>query len=219
MQIAFDIDGTLLVGELRKIHIMSFVRVLQGFGVEVSVDELPKYAGLIDFLIMKDLLESHGVKTHSELILELLGKLSEVFKEYVKEFHPEVELVPGAREFLEELSKKHRLLVITGNTPEIAKEKLKSAGLWHYFSGGVFGNIPVGSRKELGEIAVRKFGKIDWVFGDTPRDFDLAMHIDARCVLLATTHSKEELEGLGAELVIKDYLDPRLRELFNLSST
>ena len=96
--------------------------------------------------------------------------------------------------------------------------KLRAFGLDRFidFDIGAYGSDHH-DREELVPIALAKaeakhggpFRPEDTlVIGDTPRDFECAKAGGARCVLVATGgFARDELEGLGADVVLDDLSD------------
>jgi phosphoglycolate phosphatase-like HAD superfamily hydrolase len=103
-------------------------------------------------------------------------------------------LAPGVGELLATLAARpgeFRLALLTGNLEPIARRKLASAGIGHYFEpgqGGFGSDHP--SRAQLPGIARARAG--DWprertvVIGDTPRDIACARADDVRVAAVAT---------------------------------
>src|SRR5512133_2077381 len=92
--------------------------------------------------------------------------------------------LPGVRTLLEMLREMGVLLgLITGNVPEIARDKLETTRLEEFFSFGAFGSEG-DERRVLPPLAVSRAEAIAgtsldprrvFVIGDTPRDVDAAV--------------------------------------------
>ena len=103
-------------------------------------------------------------------------------------------VAPGAAEALAALAadpERYRLALVTGNLEPVARRKLASAGIGHYFAAGQGGfGSDSESRAELPAIARARAG--GWarertvVIGDTPRDIACARADGVRVVAVAT---------------------------------
>ncbi len=213
MLIAFDIDGTLIdFSSVEKAHhgsLMKAVEIIKGKGIKI--ENVP---GVTDYMLIKAACKRVGIEIAVDdwkKIFETAGKL------FRKEFRGRPKLIKGVKNFLTALKEQgHELILITGNLEEIAKHKLKLAGLWDFFSGGVFGDVIADERAELGKIAMAEYGRIDWVFGDTPHDIALARAIKAKAAVITTTYPEETLRKFAPEVIGRDYTDPRLLRAFDL---
>ena len=107
---------------------------------------------------------------------------------------------------------------MTGNIRPGAAVKLGAFGLdrWLDLEIGAYGSDHA-DRNQLVPLAVERaaarhghgFGPDEvWVVGDTPKDLGCAQAGGVRCLLVATgSHPIEELETLGADLVLPDLSD------------
>lgn len=143
---------------------------------------------------------------------EAMEVMAEYFEKEMK--NNKVEILPGAKDFLEELDKNKILMgVVTGNLERIARVKLKSAGLNEYIKLGGFGSDHI-SRIELVKLAIKRaeenFGfKLDnnvFSIGDAPSDMKAGKEGGAfKCIGITTgIFSKEQLKEAGADFVFEN---------------
>ena len=103
-------------------------------------------------------------------------------------------VAPGVPEALDALAAEpavYRLALVTGNLEAVARRKLASAGLGHYFAAGQGGfGSDAEDRGELPAVARARAG--GWarertvVIGDTPRDIACARVDRVRVIAVAT---------------------------------
>ena len=97
------------------------------------------------------------------------------------------EAAPGAAETLEELSRRARIALMTGNPEPIARARMERLALSPYFppGQGAFG-CDAEHRVDLIRIARERAGDVPagetWTVGDTPRDVEGAHAAGVRCV-------------------------------------
>ena len=92
------------------------------------------------------------------------------------------------------------------NCQKTAELKLLAADLSDLFPTleGYFGDAAV-SKTELAHAARIDCDAPLLVIGDSPKDLEAAVAIDASCILVATgSDSYEELRALGADVVLRD---------------
>ena len=176
-------------------------------------------AGRTDAWILSDTAEAHGIPADSP-------QLASFRETYLRHLALELEkpgstrkgLMPGVRELLDALVSRDDvyLALLTGNYESGARLKLEYFDLWKYFSCGAFGdaaphrNVLVPRALEAvaacGGPAFTAGDTI--VIGDTPLDIDCAAHVGARSLATATgSHSVEQLQAAGANVVLKDLGD------------
>jgi phosphoglycolate phosphatase len=205
----WDIDGTLLrstvQGGYRKYFAATMKKVFGSAGVLEEI--IP--SGMTDTQIMYEALRAEGFTP--EQIFAVKDRLLETFKVEMSAVLAEggepYEILPGAREILEETDQNPRFVnaLLTGNLSVAAEIKLKSVGLWHFFANApnAFGEVSH-DRSELAIEAGKLFRKaydFDFdpqqfiVIGDTPNDIAAAMSFGARVVAVATgrNQSREKL--------------------------
>lgn len=217
----FDIDGTLVKGN--KAHLDAFNYVFRTFFnvKEANIKEI-EHPGLTDELIIKIIMKRHGIEVKT--IEEKIDKAKELM---IRQFELNlsknpVSIIPGVKEFLDEVKEENILGLITGNLEGIAKIKMSSVDLWHYFSIGGFGSDDT-DRARLLKIAIKraercsnlKFNRENiYVFGDTWRDIEAAKKLNLRVIGIAGgDYTEDILKDSGAIRVYKDFLDiKKIRE-------
>ena len=210
--ILFDIDGTLL--RSGPLHHEAFLHAIKNvFGKDFKGD--PHVAGLTDPLILSMFLREMG--TPDAVIQQRMPELLQACEDYyVKKFiKSSVEILPGVKELLKSLHQAGAtLMLVTGNLEPIAKAKLESLDIYHYFSGGGFGSDPHSVRSELVTLAITKAGfekNINDVYltGDTPRDVKAAQEGGVTHIIAVATgtYTASELKDSGAETALESFED------------
>lgn len=214
----FDVDGTLVRTEGSSRHNRAFKAAFrQVFGADCSF--VPGMHGMPDlqiFMVLsKDLDIVNG--RHRELAESACRALVEIYAT-PDETDGTYEALPGTRSLLEKLRAAGVILgLVTGNPPEIARDKLTATGLAEFFSFGAFGT-EAEERGALPPMALERAERLAgsrmdpekvFIIGDTPRDVACALDNGYRAIAVATGHvSVADLLGTGAELVLPDLLDP-----------
>ena len=162
----------------------------------VQLDALPvEAAGRTDAAIARDLLRRAGVEDST--IDARAGEVVRAAAEAYEELCPadlSQYIAPGVPEALDALAaepERYRLALVTGNIEPVARRKLASAGIGHYFAAGQGGfGSDSEHRGELPAVARARAG--GWprertvVIGDTPRDIACARVDGVRVVAVAT---------------------------------
>jgi len=210
--ILFDIDKT-LVGSCAcaiEAHTKAFKKV---YGVDTSINIID-HSGMTERKVVLEVLKKNRLdeKTIMSKMEECTKAINEAFeKAFVNE---RLEVMPGVRGLLAELDKQDVLLgLVTGNTEDRAKLKLKKVGLGHYFKVGGFGDEAI-ERIELIQTAIKKakelgfeFSKV-FVIGDTPRDILAGKELGVITIGVGTgKFSEQELKQVGADFAFKDLTD------------
>jgi phosphoglycolate phosphatase len=162
----------------------------------VELDGVPvEAAGRTDAAIARDLLRSAGIAD-----ADIDARAGDVAAAAVAAFEelcpPDLStyVAPGVEEALEALAGEpasYRLALLTGNLEPVARRKLASAGIGHYFAAGEGGfGSDAEDRAALPAVARRRAGR--WprertvVIGDTPRDIACARADRVRVIAVAT---------------------------------
>jgi phosphoglycolate phosphatase-like HAD superfamily hydrolase len=152
-------------------------------------------AGRTDAAIARDLLRHAGVP--EDRIDARAGAVADAVAATYEELCPpdlSAFLAPGVPETLAALAAQpeaYRLALVTGNLERVARRKLASAGIGHYFAAGQGGfGSDAEDRGALPAVARARAG--GWprertvVIGDTPRDIACARVDRVRVVAVAT---------------------------------
>ncbi|MBB4663287.1 HAD family hydrolase [Conexibacter arvalis] len=236
----FDIDGTLLAGAteahaaalvsaLREVHGLPAVRSTRDLGIDPSGRTDPEIARLI--LLAHDV-SAERIDARADAVREACCA------EYARTCPPDLSafVIPGVPELLARLAGREeelRLALVTGNYEPVARVKLRSAGVGHWFASGQGGfgsdsedrtDLPGVARARAGG-AVARAGRAEAgagsegadrsahprdrtvVIGDTPRDVACAHADGVRCIAVTTGRfSAAEFEAAGADAVASDAL-------------
>ena len=156
---------------------------------------LVEAAGRTDAAIARDLLRHAGIADAA-----IDSRAAEVARAAVAAYEqlcpPDLSryVAPGVHEALEALATepdRYRLALVTGNLEPVARRKLASAGIGHYFARGQGGfGSDSESRGELPAVARARAGgwprELTVVIGDTPRDIACARVDGVRVLAVAT---------------------------------
>jgi phosphoglycolate phosphatase len=186
----FDIDGTLIHagGAGRK----ALNAALAGIGLAEAVLQGISFAGKTDHQIVLTTLRNAGYA--DEALPALLAEVLESYLRHLQEHLSQsatVRVYPLVKELLQACHERNdmELALLTGNIPTGARLKLESAGLWHFFSWGIFGDHSE-DRVELAREALRRLRARDhslqtrdiFVIGDTSADIDCGRAIQATTI-------------------------------------
>ncbi|MGQ0635878.1 MAG: HAD family hydrolase [Planctomycetaceae bacterium] len=199
----FDIDGTLIrtagAGSLALRDALTAT-----FGINEPTKNVEIH-GCTDRGITRDLFRHHGIDDHADNVRRLRAEYLRLLPRYLAQRPGRV--LPGIVALLEALRERDRVLtgLLTGNTREGARLKLKHYALDHYFQLGGFGDEHHErddvARDALGAVRRQLNGQIAldrvWVIGDTPADVRCARAIGAKALAVATGH--HQLDELALE--------------------
>jgi phosphoglycolate phosphatase-like HAD superfamily hydrolase len=195
----FDIDGTLVHagGAGRR----ALNAALGEIGVKEEFVRPISFAGKTDRQIVLSALRASGFAAG-----RLPGLLAAVFDSYVRRLAGELLRACSGSSDID-------LALLTGNIPHGARLKLEAAGLWDFFSWGVFGDHSE-ERSDLAREALRRIGAgngaVDprdvFVIGDTSADIACGQAIDATTVALISDFEPEEsLRAAGPDHLLRDF--------------
>ena len=219
----FDIDGTLLrAGGAGRKSVERALAELIGRDLDATSLEAVDFAGRTDPWIVAQALEHYGVESDQRLIDRVLDRYLEHLPHELEKTS-KFEVLPGVRALLTTLIHELGLTlgIGTGNVERGAFVKLRHAGLDAFFSFGGFGCdhadratvLRKGRERGLRHHGVEEARVL--VVGDTPHDVAAARAIDAFAVAVCTGwFDAEALEAAGADLVVDDLRDARVREAF-----
>lgn len=212
----FDIDKTLISSN--KVHEAAFSKAFKVvYGVDADINTI-NHPGMTDKQTIIEVLKKSVLDYN--LIISKLDECAKVMVDYFKNniSGDEIFLCKGVKDLLEILMKKNILMgLVTGNLEDVAREKLKIAGLNNYFKIGGFGSDGI-NRADLVKLAIKKaeanIGSVDndnvFLFGDTPRDVKAGREAGVKTVGVATgIYSEEQLKEAGADFVLKNLKDPK----------
>ena len=204
----FDIDGTLIHanGAGQKAFLET---------AEIIFEQKPPsldFSGVTDAGVIKEVF----IHFKKDLTYELLGKFRQTYfsllDKYlaIPKYAPEV--LPGVKSLLKALRQRgDKVGLLTGNSVEGARKKLKICQLDTYFSFGVYGDKAT-CRNELArgafDVLEKQLGQVmeaknRVIIGDTLRDIACAKAIET--VILAVATGSYSMQQLGeANWVVQD---------------
>ena len=207
----FDIDGTIIT--FRGGTYSPFRRVaMQFFKLKEITFDIP-YAGRTDVWLTRMLYRKYFDKEiEPHLLNAFLEEYANEFKNNINNLVYNVHV--GVKSLIQKLyyTPNTLLAVITGNIAATAREKLKLAGVDHFFEMGMFGDNREDRNKMVKDLIAmiqHKYGKIDKVFiiGDTPFDIESAKHNAAIAVAVGTgpRYNIEQLRQYNPHLLYEDF--------------
>lgn len=215
--VLWDVDRTLVEveGLGRLVYEDAFQAV---FGR--PLEQLADMAGRTDRYIIEQTLALHGIHAHDELLDPFYKSLGRAVRSRRGLLRAQGRALAGARAALDAVARVPSVVqsVVTGNTREIAAEKLSAFGLDEHldFEVGGYGNDAT-VRRELVRLAWERVARkyrvdLPWehvvVVGDTEHDLAGALENSAVAIGVATgATSADELDAAGASLVLDDLTD------------
>ena len=209
----FDIDGTLVHagGAGRR----ALNAALGEIGVREEIVRKISFAGKTDRQIILSALRHAGFPP--DALPGLLAGVSDSYLAHLAANLQEqpVRVYPLVRELLQVCAGRPdlELALLTGNIPHGARLKLAAAGLWDFFSWGVFGDHSE-ERSDLAREALRRIGAgnggIDprdvFVIGDTTADIACGRAIGAVTVAVVSDFEpREALQAAGPEHLLDGF--------------
>jgi phosphoglycolate phosphatase len=214
--VLWDIDGTLVHsgGVGTEVFALAIERVL-GMPPQGTLS----FSGKTDHHIVEEYLSMAGIDD-SEHVPAVLHYLERELALCADRIASEGSACLGGEAALRALTSIDSVeqTVLTGNIAANALLKLAAFGLDRYLDleAGAYGEGH-SDRRQLLSLAwerQRELRGIDflpaqtWIVGDTPRDLECARAGGAHCLLVSTgRHDFDELEDLGADLVLRDLSD------------
>lgn len=212
--ILFDIDRTLIISS--QAHHKAFSEAFKKiYGVETSI-EVINHHGMTDQQIIIEVLKKSGLNEQEikSKIKECIGAMVDSFNKFIE--RERIVPLDGVLELLEELEENNFLIgLVTGNLEDIARGKLKKAGINHYFKIGGFGSDDI-NRANLVKLAIRRaeekfaFEPSNNVFlvGDAPQDMKAGKEAEIKTIGVTTgIYSKEQLKDGGADFILENLKD------------
>jgi len=206
-----DLDGTLL-------HAPNAGRSAFGAAFTTAFDVAPdmsqiNFAGATDLLVLEQLAQQCQITTSPKQIGIFFTQLSIELDQKMKIHPPEV--FPGVEAFLERVSDRWGLGLVTGNSKSSAWVKIRHAGLERFFGDvGGFGDEH-GDRSQMAALAFQRAGNPETVFllGDTPSDILAAKNNQMISVAVCNgSFDRAALEATHPDWILDSFLDAE--ELF-----
>lgn len=209
----FDIDGTLLHSRGAGSHALTLAFR--------EIFHEPNFSGIringcTDRGIAEQIFATHGIEDSPEN----WDRFREGYLKYLPSTLAEKkgEVLPGVVELLDRLRVRRRvqLGILTGNSADGAREKLRHFGLAEYFQFGAYGD----DHPDRDDVARQAFGELRqrhgevagddvWIIGDTPNDIRCGQAIGANVLAVATgAYDAAELARYQPTLLLDDFRDP-----------
>jgi phosphoglycolate phosphatase len=201
-----DIDGTLL--HARGSGRIAFGEAFQkAYGVTVDMASI-NFAGATDIGVVEQLARENGIKLDPERTKYLFELLPDHLGKNMASSPPTV--FPGVGHFLDRVSTRWKLGLVTGNVRACAYLKLKHAGLDGYFSDiGGFGDDD-SSRNRMAALALERAGHPEQsvLLGDTPSDIEAARSNDMISVAVCNGQfDRQALEEEHPDIIVDSFED------------
>ncbi len=127
----FDCDGTLVKDEFQHLKAVDAV-LMKHFNVHFKFDWHKYIVGTGSKHVIEFGLKRNGIEYNEELLATLLEEKERMFLDIIKS--EGIELMPGAKEFLEESKERGiKLVVASGLYSYVLIELLKLANIHHFF--------------------------------------------------------------------------------------
>jgi phosphoglycolate phosphatase-like HAD superfamily hydrolase len=220
--VLWDIDHTLI--ETRGVGRDIYERV---FPVVTGqpLRDLAIVHGRTELDIMSDTLEMHGITATTGLVRQLAAALAAGYHDAAAELAERGRVLPGAREALRAFAAEPGIWqsVLTGNTTEIARIKVRAFGLDPYLDLGIgaYGDdhrdraqlVAIGRERCARKHGVPVEASQVILIGDTPADVSAALTAGARIIAVAAgKYTSSDLAEAGAASPLTTLADlPQLR--------
>lgn len=210
--VLFDMDGV-LVNNL-EVHREAFAEFFRRYGVERTFDELNRVFGKGNDDIMGELMPREVVERVG--IRELGYEKEAIYREI---YAPRITPQPGLKAFLA-ACEEHGLRCAVGSSGYMANVDfvLDRCDIRRYFEATVAGD-QVTRCKPDPEIYLTAAAKLGLepseciVFEDAEAGIEAAQRAGIKVVALATTFSREFLEGTHPDMIIDDFRDVTIADI------
>lgn len=210
--VLFDMDGV-LVNNL-EVHREAFAEFFRRYGVERTFDELNRVFGKGNDDIMGELMPREVVERVG--IRELGYEKEAIYREI---YAPHITPQPGLKTFLA-ACEEHGLKCAVGSSGYMANVDfvLDRCDIRRYFEATVAGD-QVTRCKPDPEIYLTAAAKLGLepceciVFEDAEAGIEAAQRAGIKVVALATTFSREFLEGTHPDMIIDDFRDVTIADI------
>lgn len=219
--VLFDIDGTLLnaSGSSRRAYTVAVERI---YGIVDAFQDVT-FHGRSDPLILEEIALKHLGRPFSEAELsEIYSTFEVLLEEELHNPHHSFQVLDGAYELCGLLMSTGDVLLglETGNLEGAAYSKLRRGGLDQFFRFGGFGSDH-GERSHFVALAIQRASSYAegkryspnevTVIGDAVQDVRAAKANGCRMIAVTTgSHSRQELEAEGADLVVDSLREKEL---------
>ncbi|MDY0870589.1 HAD family hydrolase [Dongia rigui] len=206
----FDLDGTLV--DTDHLHLDAFNRLFAEHGFQV---DRPTYTAKIMGQPNAGIAETFLPHLGRDAALALLSRKEEAYRGMVRDLTP----IAGLIDLLDWVKAEGIPCGVVTNAPRANAELvLEGLGLAHRFETLVIGDELAQAKphplpyltglERLGADARKSVA-----FEDSPSGMQAALGAGLTLVGLATSLPPETMQGHGAHVAVKDYHDPRIRDL------
>lgn len=203
----FDLDGTL--ADTDSVHLLAWAKVLEPHGYEVTQDFYQdRISGRSDPQIVSELLPNLSPK-ESRSVVEARDA---DFRERIEALEPLsglLHLITKGRE------KGMGISLVTNASRENVLAVLRVLGLDDAFDPVILADDvgagkpdPAPYRAALEALGISADEAV--AFEDSPTGIASSVDAGIPTVGIASTHEPEKLEGLGLDLIVRDFTDPKL---------
>jgi beta-phosphoglucomutase len=208
--VIFDWDGTL--GDTRQVIVIAFQKALSEINCKVSDEYIERRIGIGAADTFRDILRSAKMQFDEKLIQRLVERKSQLEIELTDQ----VKLFPGARELLEALQGKVKMVLASMNNRSVIIHLLKAKDLEKYFDA-VLTAESISHSKPDPEIFLKAASNLkarpekcivveDSIFG-----VKAAKSANMGCIAVVTgVYSKLELEKEQPDLTVKTLKDKQI---------
>jgi beta-phosphoglucomutase len=208
--VIFDWDGTL--GDTRQVIVIAFQKALSEINCKVSDEYIERRIGIGAADTFRDILRSAKMQFDEKLIQRLVERKSQ----FEIELTDQVKLFPGARELLEALQGKVKMVLASMNNRSVIIHLLKAKDLEKYFDA-VLTAESISHSKPDPEIFLKAVSNLkarpekcivveDSIFG-----VKAAKSANMGCIAVVTgVYSKLELEKEQPDLTVKTLKDKQI---------
>ncbi|HEY3732359.1 MAG TPA: haloacid dehalogenase-like hydrolase [Streptosporangiaceae bacterium] len=215
--VLWDIDHTLIEtgGVGSEVYAAAFHQVTGR-----PLEHMAELAGRTEPVIFRETLQQHHISDPDTIFNQFAAAQARGYTDRTEELRQRGRALPGAVEALQSLSADHGIVqsVLTGNTRESARIKLRAFGLDTHLDLdiGAYGTdnderpslVPIARHRATVVHHARFDGPATILIGDTPNDVTAALSSHARVIAVATgKDSTADLAAAGADTVFADLTD------------
>ncbi|MFE4106011.1 HAD family hydrolase [Almyronema epifaneia] len=208
--ILFDLDGTL--ADTDPIHFRIWQQLLRSHQIEIDATSYQQHiSGRLNADIMADLLPHLAAEAQVQFAVDKEARFRELA---VNELRPLAGLLPLLA-WIEQQGLK--TAVVTNAPRQNAAFMLETLNLTQRFRTVILaGELPKGKpdplpyQEAMRQLQVQPAQTL--AFEDSPSGLRSAVAAQVTTVGMATTHTPESLYALGADLVVTDFTDERLKQ-------
>jgi HAD superfamily hydrolase (TIGR01509 family) len=206
----FDYNGVLVDDE--HVHLEGFRRVLAPLGIEVSEREyLERYIGYDDVGAFRTMLEDAGFAPDVERVRALVAQKTPIYRELAK---TELRAFAGAAALVERRAALGPVGIVSGALRDEIAMGLELLGIADYVSvivGAEDMSAPkpdpagyLAGIEALARFVDRESAERALVIEDSLAGIQAAKAARLACVAVAHSYPLEQLEGAGADLVVRE---------------